>query len=148
MENSEHPVMHADKSLSKPPRAIAHRILRWFAVVTLGVIGLAVVGELSMRWHVVVPWKIVIDRSGRDCSVYQRMPRQSVYSTCGLPRESGNSIKAGSGDFFSSRVCGGTCDVIGNRVIFYDCEDRVAWTKLKGEPGRCMDVLGDPLDPP
>jgi hypothetical protein len=120
------------------------RLLLWSLVALATIVA---VNAGAFYFRMIVPWTVMLDRSPGSCRVYQRMPRRDVRLACGPPTAIGYPRFSGSGDFFEFQLptkCAAPCEAIGNRVVFYDCHDRVALVRRPGEDWCAVD--GHPLN--
>jgi hypothetical protein len=108
------------------------RLLLWgFAALA----AVAAVNAAAFCFHMVVPWTVVLDGTPGSCRVNQRMSRRNVRIACGSPKATGWPRFSRSGDFFDVHPtkCAAPCEAIGDSVVFYDCNDRVAEVRKPGE---------------
>lgn len=88
--------------------------------VILGTLGLAAVAwvlasVLPRRWEVATP-------GGGSCVVTRGQSISDINRACGSPTRAGDQPERADG--WNSR-CSAPCQLRGERLLFYDCEDRL-----------------------
>jgi hypothetical protein len=69
-------------------------------------------------------WSLPSARGGAGCDVQQATARKDVIDHCGTPTRAGGQPKVVSRTL--DAMCSAPCDTYGDRLVYYDCDVRVA----------------------